>query len=375
MQNNPIFNRTRVPLVTAILVLLCVMMATFIFIPLRAANTYGAPAPSLGVWGVIEYSARVLWHDGNLTNPLDLNGVERVFAISQGESVSSVAERLQSEGLVRSGGAFRDYLIYKGMDVSMQAGNYLLSPSMSIIDIANALQDATPAQVTFVVLPGWRMEEIAASLPTSGLTVTPEEFLAAAASYPIGYEYFRADSTSEGFLFPDTYILSRDTSADLLLETLVRNFGLHLTGDLREGFARQGLDVYQGVTLASIVQREAVMAEEQPIIASVFLNRLNAGMKLDSDPTVQYALGFNVAQQTWWTNPLSAENMRFISPYNTYLNVGLPPGPISNPDLAALRAVAYPVDTTYFYFQARCDGSGLHNFAETFDQHLANSCP
>jgi len=326
MQSNPIFNRTRVPLITAILVLLCVMMATFIFIPLRAANTYGAPAPSLGVWGVIEYSARVLWHDGNLTNPLDLNGVERVFAISQGESVSSVAERLQSEGLVRSGGAFRDYLIYKGMDVSMQAGNYLLSPSMSIIDIANALQDATPAQVTFVVLPGWRMEEIAASLPTSGLTVTPEEFLAAAASYPIGYEYFRADSTSEGFLFPDTYILSRDTSADLLLETLVRNFGLHLTGDLREGFARQGLDVYQGVTLASIVQREAVMAEEQPIIASVFLNRLNAGMKLDSDPTVQYALGFNVAQQTWWTNPLSAENMRFISPYNTYLNVGLPPG-------------------------------------------------
>lgn len=375
MRNSPIFSRVHIPLATFILVLLCVMMAAFIFIPLRATNTYGPPAPSLGPWGIIDYSTRVLWHDGNLTNPLDLNGVERVFAISQGESVSSVAERLQSEGLVRSGGAFRDYLIYKGMDVSMQAGNYLLSPSMSIIDIANALQDATPAQVTFVVLPGWRMEEIAASLPTSGLTVTPEEFLAAAASYPIGYEYFRADSTSEGFLFPDTYILSRDTSADQLLETLVRNFGLHLTGDLREGFARQGLDVYQGVTLASIVQREAVMAEEQPIIASVFLNRLNAGMKLDSDPTVQYALGFNVAQQTWWTNPLSAENMRFISPYNTYLNVGLPPGPISNPNLSALRAVAYPVDTTYFYFQARCDGSGLHNFAETFDQHLANSCP
>jgi len=375
MRNNPIFSRVHIPLAMSILILLCVMMAAFIFIPLRATNTYGPPTPTLGLWGIIDYSTRLLWHDGNLTNPLDVNGIERVFVIEQGETVSSVAERLQSEGLVHSGSAFRDYLIYKGMDISMQAGNYMLSPSMSVIDIANQLQDATPAQVTFVVLPGWRMEEVAASLPTSGLDITPEEFLAAAASYPVGYEFFRPGATSEGFLYPDTYILSRDTTASQLLETLVRNFGLHLTGDLREGFARQGLDVYQGVILASIVQREAVIADEQPIIASVFLNRLNAGMKLDSDPTVQYAIGFNVAQQTWWTNPLSAQDLQFISPYNTYLNVGLPPGPIASPDLSALRAVAYPAKTTYFYFQAQCDGSGLHNFAETFEEHLANSCP
>lgn len=375
MQKEPLFSRARFPLTTAILILLCVMTMAFIFIPLRATNTYGSPSPNLGVWGIIEYSARVLWHNGRLTHPLDTNGVERVFVITTGESVNSVAERLQSEGLVGNGGAFRDYLIYKGLDVSMQAGNYILSPSMSVIDIASRLQDATPTEVTFVVLPGWRIEEVAASLPTSGLNVTPQEFLAAAASHPIGYEYFRPGSSSEGFLYPDTYIISRDTTPERLLETLVRNFGLHLTGDLREGFARQGLDVYQGVTLASIVQREAVVDEEQPIIASVFLNRLNAGMKLDSDPTVQYAIGYNIAQQTWWTNPLSAGDMQFISPYNTYLNVGLPPGPISSPGLSALRAVAFPVETVYYYFQARCDGSGLHNFAETFEQHLSNSCP
>lgn len=375
MQKNSLFNRVRLPLATSILILLCLMMLAFIFVPLRAINVYGSPSPYLGVWGSIEYSARVLWHDGRLTRPLDPSGVERVFTIQTGESVSSVAVRLEQDGLVRSGNAFRDYLIYKGMDVSMQAGNYMLSPSMSIIDIASQLQDATPAEVTFVVLSGWRKEEVAASLPTSGLTVTPEEFLAAASTHPIGYEYICSGCSSEGFLYPDTYVISRDTTADQLVEILVRNFGLHLTGDLREGFARQGLDVYQGVTLASIVQREAVAEEEQPIIASVFINRLNAGMKLDSDPTVQYAVGFNILQQTWWTNPLSMQDMQFISPYNTYLNVGLPPGPIASPGLTALRAVAFPIDTTYFYFQARCDGSGLHNFASTFDEHLANSCP
>jgi UPF0755 protein len=147
-----------------------------------------------------------------------------------------------------------------------------------------------------------------------------------------------------------------------------------MTAELREGFARQGLTVYQGVTLASLVQREAVEAEEQPIIASVFLNRLNAGMKLDSDPTVQYALGYNPVQQTWWTNPLSAVDLQIDSTYNTYARVGLPPGPIASPGSEALRAVAYPSQTPYYFFRAQCDGSGLHFFAETLEEHIANGC-
>jgi UPF0755 protein len=133
--------------------------------------------------------------------------------------------------------------------------------------------------------------------------------------------------------------------------------------------------VYQAVTLASIVQREAVEEQEQPIIASVFLNRLNGGMKLDSDPTVQYALGYNPVQSTWWTNPLSSVEMQVDSPFNTYTTFGLPPHPIANPGASALRAVAFPAQTSYYYFRARCDDSGLHIFAETFDEHLANSCP
>jgi UPF0755 protein len=228
--------------------------------------------------------------------------------------------------------------------------------------------------VTFVVLPGWRMEEIAASLPTSGLGITPEDFLASASSPPAGFDFLSDATIAEGFLYPDSYILSRQTTTVEFIETLVRNFSLHLTTDLTEGFSRQGLTVYQAVTLASIVERESIQDEEAPQIASVYLNRLNIGMKLDADPTVQYALGFNLVQETWWTNPLSAENLHIASPYNTYENAGLPPGPICNPGLNALRAVAFPVETPYYYFRARCDGSGLHVFAETFDEHIANGC-
>jgi UPF0755 protein len=242
------------------------------------------------------------------------------------------------------------------------------------VDIAHKLQDATPEQVTFVILPGWRMEEIALSLSTSGLDITSDGFLAAAHFAPPGLDFLSVSASTEGFLYPDTYILPRDITANGLVNEFLRNFSLHLTVDLREGFSRQGLDVYQAVTLASIVQREAVVPDERAQIASVFYNRLRSGMKLDTDPTVQYALGYNQAQSTWWTNPLSEADLQFDSPYNTYLYAGLPPGPIDNPSLSALQAVAFPADTPYYYFRARCDGSGLHNFAITFEEHLQNSC-
>lgn len=359
---------------TAIPTLLCMLVLALFFIPFQASNIYGRPSSNIGVWGIIEYSARLLWYDGLLTRPLNPSGVERSFRIEQGESVSSVAFRLQDDGFISNADALRDYLIYKGMDVSIQAGDYALNPALSIVDIANELQDATPEDVTFVVLPGWRMEEIAASLPSSGLVITPEQFLALAVSHPRGYDFFISSASSEGFLYPDTYILPRDTTPEQFLDALVRNFSLHLTSELREGFAHQGLTIYQAVTLASLVQREAVQSEEQPTIASVFLNRLNTGIKLDSDPTVQYALGYNAVQQTWWTNPLSAADLQFDSPYNTYLYPNLPPGPIASPSLSALMAVAFPAQTPYYYFRARCDDSGLHNFAETFDEHIANGC-
>ena len=179
----------------------------------------------------------------------------------------------------------------------------------------------------------------------------------------------------EGFLYPVSYIFPRGIfSPEEMIAEMIRNFSAHLTPDLRNGFEQQGLTVYQAVTLASMVEREAVQEEEQALIASVYLNRFQIGMKLDADPTVQYAIGYNILQRTWWTNPLSLLDLEINSVYNTYIYEGLPPTPIANPSLGALRAVASPAQTPYLFFRAKCDGSGFHEFSETFDEHLQNGC-
>jgi UPF0755 protein len=179
----------------------------------------------------------------------------------------------------------------------------------------------------------------------------------------------------EGFLFPDTYDLSRNINVDDFIKTILDRFEEQVTPEIRQGFSRQGLNLEEGITLASIIQREAMVDEELPIIASVFYNRLGKGMKLDSDPTVQYALGYDKTNKTWWTNPLSLDDLKVDDQYNTYLNKGLPPGPIDSPGIAALKAVAFPASTPYYYFRAACDNSGRHVFSETFDEHLNKACP
>lgn len=365
-------------IIAAILVLfICAgLYFAFLVIPSRAARIYGPPAPSLSFPQRVQYAALLLWYDGLLTQPLNLSGAEQSFTIEAGESANSIASDLQRAGLIRDAEAFRSYLIYSGLDTSIQAGEYKLSTAMSALDIAHELQDATPEDVPFVVLPGWRAEEIAESLSTSGLPVTYDEFLEATKIPPQEFDFLAGASSTEGFLYPDTYIFHRTTSsAQEMIDEMVRNFAAHLTLDLRNGFDRQGLTVYQAVTLASMVEREAVQEEEQTLIASVYINRLNIGMKMEADPTVQYAIGYNFLQQTWWTNPLNLLDLEINSVYNTYRYGGLPPTPIANPSLDALHAVAFPAETTYYYFRAKCDGSGLHEFSETFDEHLQNACP
>ena len=367
--------RKLIPFFIIGVILLCIcLIVTFVAIPAQAARIYGQPAEWLTIKQRVQYSAWLLWYDGLLTNPRDANGVEQSFFIQHGESVNSVANNLQAQGFIRDAEAFRAYLIYSGLDTSIQAGEYKLSAAMSAIDIAHELQDATSDEVAFVVLPGWRMEELAASLSTSGLSITPDDFFTAVNDPPQGFDFLVGANSAEGFLFPDSYIFSRQITADELVNELVRHFALRLSRDLELAYQNQGLTVYQAATLASIVEREAVRKEEAPLIASVYLNRWRIGMKLEADPTVQYALGYNAVQNTWWTNPLSAADLQFDSPFNTYVYAGLPPAPISNPGMDALNAVAFPAETPYYFFRARCDGSGYHNFAVTFEEHLENGC-
>src|SRR5512134_1432952 len=187
------------------LVFACLLGVVF-YVPVRAARLYGPPAASLSLPQRVQYSALLLWYDGLLTRPLDVNGAEQTFRIEIGESVDSVSSHLESVGLIRDAESFRSYLIYSGLDTSIQAGEYQLSTAMSALDIAHELQDATPEEVTFVVLPGWRLEEVAESLSTSGLPITQDEFLDAAKDPPPDFDFLAGATSVEGFLYPDSYI-------------------------------------------------------------------------------------------------------------------------------------------------------------------------
>ncbi len=343
----------------------------------QAEHKFGAPSQQLSYRQRLYLSGLILMQSKDLTQPVNPSGSEVNLTIDLGESVSSITGKLWEEGLISNPGVFRSYLQYTGLDTSLKAGDYKLSPAMSPIEIAQAIQSSISADVTLTILPGLRTEEIANALPTSGFDVTAEEFFSAVHTHLEGYSFSTcmADDSLEGYLFPGSYSLPRESTLNDLLPQILMNFDTQVNPELHSGFATQGLDLCQAVTLASIVQREAVLEEEMPIIASVFYNRLNSGAILASDPTVQYALGFNPKQDTWWTNPLSLQDLKVDSPYNTYIYTGLPPGPISNPGLAALKAVAFPAQTPYYYFRAACDGSGRHLFSETFDEHLANECP
>ncbi len=378
-------NRRRSSLLPSLLILLlglaialaALLALGFVLLPDLAEENFGPVSPRLSSTERVLYSGRLFLNRAEILEPVDTGGEAVLFEVELGESVPEMAVRLQNQGLLRSAEAFQTYLIYSGLDTGVQAGQHLLSPALNALQIALALQDATPLEVSFSILPGWRAEEIAAALPTSGLSVTPEDFLRlvhnpAGLNMPAGLEGLE---DLEGFLYPDVYRLKREISAEELVLTFVRRFDESVPQPVRAGLEKQGYSLREGVTLASLVQREAVVADEQPMIASVFLNRMRDGMKLDSDPTVQYAVGFDAARESWWVNPLSAVDLQTDSPYNTYLYAGLPPGPICSPPLSAIQAVAFPAQTPYYYFRARCDGSGRHLFAKTYEEHLSNACP
>lgn len=375
----------RLPCLSIILVLLAILCLSLLVaawlinqIPPQAVLVFGPPTRGLSIYQRHSLAARLLLQEEQLMSGYDPQGEPRPFEIKLGESTYDITNRLQSEGLIGDADLLRDYLIYSGLDKTIQAGEYTLNPRNSPVEIAHALQDATPSEVTFRILPGWRLDEIAAALPTSGLNFSAWDFMKLAtlppASLPLTPELPPGVSL-EGFLYPDSYRLKRAITAQDFLKTVLEDFTAKVTPDLIAGFENQNLSLFEAVTLASIVQREAIVEEEMPMIASVFTNRLRAGMRLDSDPTVQYALGLDPENGSWWKSPLSLDDLQVASAYNTYQIPGLPPGPIANPSLSALRAVAFPADTPYYYFRAACDGSGRHNFAETFEQHQSNSCP
>jgi UPF0755 protein len=292
-----------------------------------------------------------------------------------GDSAETVLQRLAEAGIVNDTTLMQSYLRYHGLDTRIQAGRFALTGAMSIVELAEALQLAIVSQSRLTVPEGWRLEQIAEALPSEGIGFTPDEFLQAAAQGDaLAMQVGVSAATSEGFLFPETYALDASTTAEGLVSRMLATFDERVSPEMRSQFEAQGLSLLQAVTLASIVEREAIVPDERPLIAGVFLNRLRDGVRLEADPTVQYPLGQQPTGE-WWKAPLTQADLEIDSPFNTYRCTGLPPAPIANPGLRSLQAVAEPAQTDFLFFRAACDGTGRHRFARTFEEHLSNACP
>jgi len=178
----------------------------------------------------------------------------------------------------------------------------------------------------------------------------------------------------EGYLFPDNYQILKSATAEELIKQFLFNFRNKLPINYESSLQKVNLDLNQAVILASIIEKETILPDEAPLIASVFINRMNAGMPLQSDPTVQYAIGYYEEQKSWWKNPLSSSDLSVNSPFNTYINKGLPPTPICNPSLVSIMAIMEPADTDFLFFRAACDGTGRHIFNILYEDHLKAEC-
>ncbi|TMC75548.1 MAG: endolytic transglycosylase MltG [Chloroflexi bacterium] len=297
----------------------------------------------------------------------DPRAESRSFIISRGETAGTIARRLESDGFIRSALAFTYVLYDTGRENLLQSGTYTISPALTPRELARVFEKAPGEQTVLRVIEGWRLNEIAAAVGKAFPTIPKEEFLKAAVvgqRKNVVLAGLAPEMPLEGFLFPDTYFFKPTATAPQIVDTLLDQFESRAGQVLRQAAVDRKTTIYEIVKLASVVEREARDRDESAKIAGVYTNRLKIGMKLDADPTIQYAIG------QW--RELSLDDLKIDSPYNTYQVAGLPPTPICSPGQAALEGAAKPADVPYFYFVAKNDGSGDHAFATTLAEHEAN---
>lgn len=307
-----------------------------------------------GVW-----SLRT-WYYHNL-GPVSQSQQVTYFTVESGDSLHLIAKNLKQAGLIRNSRIFETYVRGNALYDNLQAGTYVLSPSMSSQEIVNLLVGGKVAKDLLTILPGKRLDQIKQAFAKAGYSDTqidkafnPATYTGhpALASLPTG-------ASLEGYLYPDSFQHQANTPAKTIVSQSLDEMQKYLTPDIIKGLSAQGLNTYQGVTLASIVLQETGNPRYAPTVAQVLLSRLKQNMPLQADPTAFYASAIAGVQKS-----LSIE-----SPYNTYLRTGLPPGPISNVTKAALQAVAKPATTTYLYFVAGDDG--VVHFSYTQAEHQA----
>src|SRR3990167_8991589 len=286
------------------------------------------------------------WYNNNL-KPVSTSAQTRYFTVTSGSSLHQIGVKLKSAGLIRNSLVFETYVRSNELHGKLQAGTYSFSPSMSVSQIAQKMVDGDVAKNLLTILPQKRLDEIRQAFTKAGygkseidsaFNPTTYRGHSALTSLPSG-------ASLEGYLYPDSFQKQADTPAATIIRQSLDEMGKHLTQDIINGFAAHSLNVYQGITLASIVAQETDNPAYQPTVAQVLLLRLARGMLLQADVTSFYATA--VAGQP--------KSLSVDSSYNTHLNVGLPPGPISNMTADALNAVAHHGDSDYLYFVAGDD--------------------
>jgi UPF0755 protein len=293
-----------------------------------------------------------------LVRPADKSAGDQVFVVKEGESLKEVAEGLGERGIVKSKRLFVLWVKLTGHTKQIKAGEYELSARMPPLEILKKLEKGMVITYAVTVPEGFTMEQIADLLASKGL-VKKAQFLDLARDPKVLRHYGITGQSLEGYLFPDTYHFSRGLPPLTLIDVMVKRFW-QMVGPLRKRADEVGMKMKDVVILASIVEKETGRSEERPTVASVFLNRLKRGMRLDSDPTVIYGLGE-------FDGHLKKDDLSRKTPYNTYVIRGLTPGPIANPGLDAIKAVLYPAQTDYLYFVSKNDGS--HYFSKTLAEH------
>jgi UPF0755 protein len=285
--------------------------------------------------------------------------------IPPGSGTRTIGDRLVAAGVVRDPFTFRVALLFSGQARALKAGDYRFDRPMTPIEVVGKLARGEVYVVNLTFPEGLNIREMAAIAESHGVG-TAAEFVAAANDRTLIRGVDPEARSLEGYLFPETYPVTRRTDAPHLVRMMVERFEHVLTPEMRHAVELRGLSVHQMVTLAAIVEKEAARPDERPIVAAVYLNRFRIGMPLQCDPTVIYAM--QLAGK--YNGNLRRDDLLFDSPYNTYRYPGLPPGPIASPGRASLEATIRPADVDYLYFVSRNDGS--HAFARTLDEHNRN---
>lgn len=293
-----------------------------------------------------------VWWKNGLSSANSANKESIIFVVQKGSGLKEISANLEKTGLIKSRIVFFLYARFGRFEEKIQAGDFRLSPSMTAKEIAENLTHGT-LDVWVTIPEGKRAAEIAEILKDN------------IPSYRDSWKNILVQN--EGYLFPDTYLIPKDADIEIIISQMRDNFEQKYKS---LNTSKTKLNKNEIVTLASLIEREAKFPEDRPLVGSVLINRFEIGMKLDIDATVQYALGYSQEEKKWWRKNLTFEDLKINSPYNTYRNAGLPPSPIANPGIEALKAVVNPADTNYIYYIS--DKTGHLHFAKTLNEQNAN---